>query len=48
MRLDYYVKRTCLNCRRDYETTDSNVKICPLCRADKLRIEKIEQEEQNK
>jgi hypothetical protein len=37
MRLDNYQQRICTRCRRDYETADSESKICPLCRSDELR-----------
>jgi Zn finger protein HypA/HybF involved in hydrogenase expression len=37
MRMDNYDRRKCSICRREYETTDSESKICPLCRADELR-----------
>ena len=37
MRLDNYQQRICTQCRRDYETTDSDSKICPLRRSDELR-----------
>lgn len=38
MRLENYTEKNCTICRRSYETTDSESKICPLCRMDAKEI----------
>jgi predicted amidophosphoribosyltransferase len=34
MRLEHYIKQICSNCKRDFETTNTEHTICPLCRMD--------------
>jgi PHP family Zn ribbon phosphoesterase len=38
MKLDKYVRTQCSICKRGYETTDDESKLCPLCRMDAKEI----------